>query len=170
MDIKFNKISDFKRGVLFDLLFDAYSFDKNYITNDSVKGFRENDDFFFDNLDIADRCGFITTLKDEVIGFICWDPRNMPEYAIIGDNCIASKYKGKGYGRLQLQEAINRITQNFVKKIFVSTDSVLIPAQKMYESVGFIKLDNSMLEQWQVSQKQDIHYGMDISLNMIQKK
>jgi len=167
MDIKFNKISDFKRGILYDLLFDAYSFGKNYITNDSKENFRKNDNFFFDNLDIADRCGFITTLKDDVIGFICWDPRNMPEYAIIGDNCIISKYKGRGYGKLQLREAINRITQDFAKKIFVSTDSILTPAQKMYESVGFIRLDNSMLEQWQISQKQDIHYGLEISRNMI---
>ena len=122
MDIKFNKISDFKRGVLFDLLFDAYSFDKNYITNDSVKGFRENDDFFFDNLDIADRCGFITTLKDEVIGFICWDPRNMPEYAIIGDNCIASKYKGKGYGKILLTELENIAYEKGIIGIMAGSD------------------------------------------------
>jgi len=166
MDIEFNKISDFKRGIIFDLLSDAYSFDKNYITDTSITKFHESDNFFFDNLDIADSCGFITTLKNEAIGFICWDPRNTPEYAIIGDNCIISKYKGKGYGKLQLQEAINRITRNCVKKIFVSTDKALVSAQKMYESVGFIRLDNSTLEQWQISQNQDIYYGIDISLNM----
>jgi len=47
------------------------------------------------------------------------------------------------------------------KKIFVSTDIVLIPAQKMYESVGFIRIDISTLEPWQVSQHADIYYGMD---------
>ena len=159
MDIKFNKASDFKRGLLFDLLSDAYSFDSKYLNNDT---FREFDDFWFDNLDIADRCSFITTLNGEAIGFVSWDPRNLPEHVIIGHNCIASKYKGKGYGKLQLQEAINRITKNSVKKIYVSTDDALIPAQKMYESVGFIRLEKSELEAWQIEQNCDIYYGMDI--------
>ena len=38
---------------------------------------------------------------------------------------------------MQLQEAVNRITQNDVRKIIVTTNDDLIPAQRMYESVGF---------------------------------
>jgi len=162
MNIRFNKISDFKRGIIFDLLSDAYSFD-NEIEKNCAVSWRESDDFFFNNLDIADKYGFITMLNDEVIGYACYDPRNMPEYAIVGDNCIVSKYKGKGYGKLQMQELINRITQGSVKKIFVSTSSSFIPAQKMYESVGFMRLDNSNLESWQIAQKQDIYYCMDFA-------
>ncbi len=161
MDIGFKKISDFSRGILCKMLSDAYSFDRKY--EDAYKEkWQENDAFFFDNLQIADKCGFITILNDEAIGFINWDPRNMPEYVIIGDNCIIPKYKGKGYGKLQLQEAIQRITKNNVKKIFVSTNIDLIPAQRMYESVGFVRLDVSALEPWQLSQNADIYYGMDI--------
>jgi ribosomal protein S18 acetylase RimI-like enzyme len=74
--------------------------------------------------------GFITTLNDEAIGFIVWDPRNIPEYVEIGHNCIASKYKGNGYGKMQLQEAVNIITQNDVRKIIVTTDDDLIAAQR----------------------------------------
>ena len=162
MDIKFNKISDFNPGILFDLLSDAYSFDKNII-DACIGKWRESDSFFFDNLHIADECGFITTFKDEVIGFINWDPRNLPQYAIIGDNCIISKYKGKGYGKLQIQEAINRVILHNVKKIFVSTTNDLIPAQRMYKSVGFTRLDISELEPWQISQNMDIYYGIDVS-------
>jgi predicted acetyltransferase len=120
MDIKLNKVSNFKLGILFNLLTDAYSFDENII-DACIAKLRENDSFFFNDLQIANKCGYITTLEDEVIGFINWDPRNMPEYAIIGDNCIISKHKGKGYGKLQLKKAINRIARNDVKKIFVST-------------------------------------------------
>lgn len=61
----------------------------------------------------------------------------MPEYAEIGHNCIASKHKGNGYGKIQLQEAINRIIQNDVKRIIVTTNDDLNPAQRMYESIGF---------------------------------
>ena len=161
MGLKFNRVSDFKRGTLVGLLSEAYSFDKKY-ENANIGRWSDDDKFFFDNPQIADMCGFITTLSDEPIGFAFWDPRNMPEYAIIGDNCIIPKHKGKGYGKLQLQEAINRITRNNVKRIFVSTDNGLIPAQRMYESAGFVKLDTSSLETWQISQNADIYYGMDI--------
>jgi ribosomal protein S18 acetylase RimI-like enzyme len=88
-------------------------------------------------LQIANKYGFITTLNDEAIGFVLWDPRNMPEYAEIGYNCIVSKHKSNGYGKIQLQEAVNRITQNDVRKIIVTMNDDLIPAQCMYESVGF---------------------------------
>lgn len=136
MGIQFKKVSEFHRGILFDLLSDAYSFDVR-CTQYWSDNWRESDNFFFDNLDIADRCGFITMLNDEAIGFVSWDPRNMPEYAEIGHNCIVSKHKGNGYGKMQLQEAINIIIQNNVKKIIVTTNSGLFPAERMYESVGF---------------------------------
>ncbi|WP_114496062.1 GNAT family N-acetyltransferase [Fontibacillus phaseoli] len=47
------------------------------------------------------------------------------------------EFQENGYGKLQLQEAINRITQNNVKIIVITTNNDLIPAQRMYESVGF---------------------------------
>ena len=145
MSIKFKKISDFKRGILIELLKDAYSFYCRYEQR-WYFNWQDCDNFYFDNLEIANRYGFVTTLNDEPIGFAVWDPRNMPEYAEIGHNCIVSKQKGKGYGKIQLQEAVNRISQCDVRKIIVTTDDVLTPAQRMYESVGF-KLDKKMKEQ-----------------------
>lgn len=103
MKIEFKKISNFDRGILYQLLFDAYSFDGRYAECFN-KDWKEFDDFFYDNLEIADRFGFITTLDGNPIGHISWDPRNMPEYVEIGHNCIATKYKGKGYGKIQLQD------------------------------------------------------------------
>lgn len=136
--IKFKKVSGFKRGILLNLLKDAYSFNLKIEERD-LNNWKDFDDFFFDNLDIADKYGFITTLNDEAIGFVSWDPRNRPEYVEIGHNCILTKYKGNGYGKLQMKEAINRIkTYENLKKIIVTTDDFLIPAQKMYESAGFI--------------------------------
>lgn len=136
MNIEFKKVSGFNRGILFTLLKDAYSFDRRY-EEKCHSDWQDFDNFFFDHLQIADKCGFITTLNDEAIGFVSWDPRNMPEYAEIGHNCIASKHKSNGYGKIQLQEAINRIIQNNVEKIIVTTDNDLISAQRTYESVGF---------------------------------
>lgn len=136
MSIEFKKVSDFSRGIIIELLKDAYSFDCRY-EQIWYSNWQACDSFLFDNLHIADKCAFITTLNGEAIGFVVWDPRNMPEYAEIGHNCIASKYKSNGYGKIQLQEAVYRITQNDVRKILVTTDDELIPAQRTYESVGF---------------------------------
>lgn len=136
MSIEFEKVSSFNKGILFELLADAYSFDqrcKKCWNSD----WHEFDDFFFDNLQIADKCGFITTLNGRAIGFVSWDPRNMPEYVEIGHNCVAAKYKGNGYGKKQLQEAVDRIAGNDVKKLIVTTNGILKPAQRMYEGVGF---------------------------------
>ena len=136
MSIEFKKASAYNRGILYKLLTDAYSFDCRYKQCYS-SDWQAFDDFFFDNLQIADKCGFITTLNDKAIGFVSWDPRNIPDYAEIGHNCVASKNKGNGYGKIQLKEAVNRIAQNDVRRIIVTTNSNLLPAQRMYETVGF---------------------------------
>jgi ribosomal protein S18 acetylase RimI-like enzyme len=139
MSITFEKVSRFKRGILLELLADAYSFDGRY-KEAWHSNWQTFDQFFYDNLQIADTCGFITTLHSEPIGFVSWDPRKRPEYVEIGHNCIALKHKGRGYGKLQLQEAVNRISQYDVKQIIVTTNDDLIPAQHMYEAVGFSRL------------------------------
>ncbi len=72
---------------------------------------KEYDEFFYSNLQIAEKCSFIIVLGRIPIGHISWNPRNRPDYVEIGHNCILTKYKGNGYGKLQLQEAIKRIKE-----------------------------------------------------------
>ncbi|WP_302453464.1 N-acetyltransferase, partial [Victivallis vadensis] len=137
MPLEFRKISEFRRGTLAALLTDAYSFDCRCAQYWSAD-WREFDDFFFEHLQIADRYGFITVLDGEAIGLASWDPRHRPEYVEIGHNCIAAKYKGHGYGKAQLQEAVDRISRyDNLGKIIVTTNGLLLPAQRMYERVGF---------------------------------
>ncbi len=136
MNLTYEKISDFEKGTLNKLLVDAYSFDNRWKARFEEEWI-EFDKFFFQNLGIADKYGFVTVLDGKAIGHITWDPRNMPEYVQIGHNCIASQYKGNGYGKKQLQEAIYRIQQyEGLEKIIVGTNRNLI-AQHNYESVGF---------------------------------
>lgn len=136
--IEFKKIREYPKNTLYNQLVDAYScndkFKKIY-----DKDWKEYDDFFYSNLEIADKYGFITVVDGIPVGHITWDPRN-PEFVIIGHNCIISKFKGNGYGKIQLQEAVNRIKEYSVKKISVTTNKILFSAQKNYESVGFKKI------------------------------
>ena len=137
--IEFVKISKFPRKTLYNQLVDAYS-----IYDGSIQAWNDDwlkyDEYFYDNLDnIADKFGFITVLDDKPIGHISWDPRNK-DYAIIGYNCIVSEYKGNGYGKMQLVEALRRIKEYGFKKAIVTTNGLFLAAQKNYESVGFKKV------------------------------
>lgn len=137
MRIEFKKFIDYDRGVLCKQLMNAYSFNplwKEHFEQDWV----EYDDFFYEHLDFTNDCGFIMVVDGDPIEHLSWDPRNLPEYVIIGHNCILTEYKGQGYGRILLEEAVNRIKKyKGIKKIIVTTNDKLIPAQRNYESAGF---------------------------------
>lgn len=134
--LEFGKIPEFPRGTLYDILQDAYSYDsRNQALWD--ENWRETDAFFYDHPEIADRCGLVTCVDRHPIGFVTWDPRNRPESVEIGHNGIRSAYKRKGYGRLQLQEAVRRIRSYAgLKRIIVCTNGNLV-SPRNYESVGF---------------------------------
>ena len=134
--IEFRKFSEFPRGTLYDILTDAYSFDPR---NQQIwdENWRESDAFFYDNPDIADKYGLVNCMDSYPIGFVTWDPRYRPEYVEIGHNGIRSAYKRRGYGRMQLIEALRRIrSYDDLKRIIVMTNSNFV-AVRNYESVGF---------------------------------
>ena len=135
--IIFKNILEYPAGTLCNLLEDAYAFDPDCARH-WRKDWQEFDDFFYDHLRIADTCGFITVLNDAPIGFVSWNPTGLPEHVEIGHNCIATAHKGRGYGVLQMQEALHRIMkQHSPPKIIVTTNELLLPAQHMYARVGF---------------------------------
>lgn len=136
MSISFHSFHEFQRGLLFDLLQDAYSYDERFYLNCSLD-WKSCDDFIYDHLPLSEQFGFITVEDEKAIGFIVWDPRKLPDSVEIGHNCICTGCKGKGYGRLQLQEAVRRISESNARNIIVTTNEGLLPARHMYESVGF---------------------------------
>lgn len=159
MNVEFRKFTEFKRGIMYDILADAYSFDERCIKcwNDSWK---ESDNFFYDNPDIADKYGFVTCLVGKPVGFICWDPRNRPDYVEIGHNGIRAEYKGQGLGKKQLQEAVRRIRQyDHLREIRVLTNSNLV-APRNYESVGFTIYDRKTNDSESAFSGEYLYYRM----------
>lgn len=138
MKMEFLTITGFPRGTLVDMLADAYGFDPRWAAEHREER-RAFDDFLFDSPAIAEKYGFVTAVEGEPAGFISWDPRRRPEYEEIGCNCILTRYKRRGYGTRQLQEAVRRILLDRPQKIVVTTNASLVPARKMYERVGFRK-------------------------------
>ncbi len=102
MDIEFRSILEFPRGTLCTLLKAGYSFEPKF-ERDCIKQWQEFDDFFYDNPHIAEVSGFMTVLNNKPIGFVSWNPTNIP-IVEIGHNCISDKYKRNGYGIRQMQE------------------------------------------------------------------
>ena len=138
--IEFKSFIDFPRGTMYEILKDAYSFDSRNkeIWDDNWK---KSDDFFYYNPEIARKYSLVTCIDGVPIGFVTWDPRNIPDYVEIGNNGIREKYKGNGYGHMQLAEALSRIKQYpGLKRIIVCTNEKLI-APRNYESVGFSLYD-----------------------------
>lgn len=138
--IEYKKITDFPRGTMYEILSDAYSYDeRNKLVFDD--NWHESDNFFYNNPEIADKYGMVTCLDGYPIGFVVWDPRQSPDYVEIGHNAIREAYKRKGYGHIQLLEAIRRIKEyEGLKRIIVCTNSNFV-APKNYESVGFTLYD-----------------------------
>ena len=161
MMLSFRKITDFDRGIMYSILKDAYSFDER-CAQCWDENWRETDHFFFDHPQIADKYGFVTCFREEPVGFICWDPRNRPEYVEIGHNAIRTVFKGHGFGKAQLAEALRRIMEyEGLKEIRVRTNSNLI-APKNYESVGFTLYDRKTNQGKAAFSGDDLYYRIQL--------
>ena len=77
VDIEFRKISEFPKGTLCNLLKDGYSFEPRF-ERDCFVQWQEFDTFFYDNPNIVEVSGFMTVLNEAPIGFVTWNPTNIP--------------------------------------------------------------------------------------------
>lgn len=93
----------------------------------------------FTNPGTVGSCIFLTRVNGKIAGFGSWDPRQRPEYGILGHNCILPGFRGKGLGKLQVEEILARLKLVAIRKARVSTNDhvFFIPAQRMYISCGF---------------------------------
>ena len=120
------------------MLIESYAPAKEIVLREE-QAWKEFDQSVFENPETIGKCGFVSSLENEPVGFASWDPRNLPEFALVGHDCILPKFQGQGLGRLQLIEVVKRLNKLRVKKIKVSTgaDGFFLPARRMYLSGGF---------------------------------
>ena len=135
------------------MLYDAYSASADLVSR-YKKDWQEFDTFVFENPDFMNDNGFVSLENKSPVGFMSWDPRQLPDFIEIGHNCIITMYKGTGKGKAQLLYGLECMKQLHPKKIIVRTGNIpfFLPAQRMYESAGFIqkkvskRYDNSGME------------------------
>ena len=163
----FKSLLKYPKGTLESILIEAYSsFHKHYLeySEENLKNFNECDTFFYENPKIGENCSFVSEYEDNIAGMCCWDPRENPT-VIIGHNCILPKLKGRGLGTYQMKMTLNHLKDKGFTKAKVSTGIMdfFIPAQKMYESVGFkeISRDNPN-DSNKTMLHNNVYYEMDL--------
>lgn len=97
------------------------------------------DAFVFDNLATVGQCVFLSWWEEDLVGFGSFDPRQAPDLGIIGHNCILPGFRGRGFGKRQVQEILCRFRRRGIRTAEVSTLShpFFAPARRMYLSCGF---------------------------------
>ena len=160
--IKFKATNEFERGIIYKLLCESYGgllkarpdYTEEYKTD-----WRKADDNTFDCPDSIGQCVLISVLQNEPIGFFSWDPRRIPDEGEVGQNCIVPSHRGKGYGKLQIQEILKifRLRATQVVKAKTHNDPFFIPAQKTYLSCGFKEVGHSRIDKY--GGLELIHYG-----------
>jgi ribosomal protein S18 acetylase RimI-like enzyme len=136
--LKFTPFKQHQPGLLYDMLTECYSTLPELVKQEK-KSWSDYDASVFTNPETIGKCGFVSCLQGTPIGFASWDPRNHPEYVIIGHNCVLHQYQRRGFGRLQVIEMLKRFETMKFAQVQVSTgdDPFFLPAQKMYLSCGF---------------------------------
>ncbi len=158
MNVKFESPLQFKAGIIVSLLERSYaeiiSTNPDHWNQEKEK-WAEFDTEVFQNPNTVGACVFLTVADDQVIGFGSYDKRQMPEFGIIGHNCVLPEFRGSGFGKRQINEILSRFHSMGVKKAKVSTCShpFFVPAQRMYMSCGFIEINR---RPWDLDSSKDI--------------
>jgi len=152
--LTFKPLSSLKPGQLFEMLESSYRdlIEKYDVKNKDkyLESWQQSDRNAFNNLETIGKCVLVTHVDNKPVGFFSWDPRNFPEYGVVGQNCVLPENKGKGYGKMQIEELLKIFKKAKCKKALVSTggSEFFLPAQRMYERLGFVETGKHLNEKW----------------------
>jgi GNAT superfamily N-acetyltransferase len=161
MILKFTPIDNLAPGILSALLSRSYA---ALIRSDPASWKEEENKWIafdhnaFRNLGSVGGCVFLSWNEREIIGFGSFDPRQRPQFGIIGHNCILPEFRRLGFGKQQIIEILNRFAGLGIQTATVAThdNPFFIPAQRMYLSCGFKEV---LREPWEKDPSQNvIHY------------
>lgn len=105
---------------------------------------KKSNEEYIRNLAGGDDAENILVAEDEgeVVGFVHFTMNLETKNGEIGLNAVGPAHQGKGYGKLLYQSAMERMKERGVTFVVVGTggDNSHIPAQRAYESCGFVRL------------------------------
>ncbi len=142
MKLKFTLPHDQQQGLIASMLKRSYAdlveADQEHWGPEVTK-WEQFDREVFEHPDTVGACVFLTWSGDQLIGFASYDPRQRPEFGIVGHSCILPEFRGRGLGKQQIQEIVRRFRAVGIRLARVSTGEspFFIPAQHMYTACGF---------------------------------
>jgi GNAT superfamily N-acetyltransferase len=161
MNLKFTGTENYKPGVILDLLSQSYHDllqDDPEFRQSVIPEWSDFDQEVSNRPEIFSRCVFFSWFENDLVGFASFDPRPKPDFGLVGHNCILPSFRGRGFGKQQLQELIERFRKLGIRLAKVSTgdSTFFIPAQRMYLACGFREVRRAP---WQRDPKKImIHY------------
>lgn len=139
--VEFTPITGEKPGLIAGLLGESYAelLKSDPLWESEIVNWEQYDHDVFAYPDTVGNSLFVTRLSGRIVGFASWDPRQRPEYGIVGHNCVLPEYRGRGLGKIQVAEVLRRFQSLAIKTAKVSTNDLpfFIPAQRMYAACGF---------------------------------
>jgi GNAT superfamily N-acetyltransferase len=153
MNLRFTSPHEKKPGIITDLLKRSYAELINAEPEHwgpEERNWERYDLDVFQNPETIGACVFLSWVEDQLVGFGSFDPRQIPEFGILGYNCILPEFRGNGFGNRQIHEILARFQSMGIHIAKVSTceHPFFVPAQRMYLSCGLeekqriIKPDN----------------------------
>jgi len=141
MKITFTSVTGEKEGTVAGMLRRSYA---ELLATDPIwqserANWEQYDKNIFDNPETVGFSIFLTRVDGDIVGFASWDPRQSPEYGIIGHNCVLPEFRGRGLGKIQIAEVLRRLQVLGIRNARVSTNEhpFFLPAQRMYAACGF---------------------------------
>lgn len=109
------------------------------VWNGERRAWDEFDRRAFARPDTVGRCVFVSRLDGAVAGLASFDPRPAPDLGVVGQNCVLPEFRGRGFGRRQIEEVLRRFRQLGIAAARVTTSEhpFFAPALAMYRSLGF---------------------------------
>ena len=137
----FTSITGERQGIIASMLRSSYAelLEMDSFWQSECANWEQYDKEVFTNPETVGFSIFLTRVDGDIVGFASWDPRQRPEYGIIGHNCVLPDFRGRGLGKIQISEVLRRLRVLGIRMVKVSTNdhSFFVPAQRMYAACGF---------------------------------
>ena len=131
MKLRFTPPLDQQPGLIASMLKQSYAdlveFDQEH-WGPEVSKWEQFDREVFENPKTVGSCVFLSWSDDQLVGFGSYDPRQKPEFGIVGHNCVLPAFRGRGFGKEQIREILRRFRSKGIKRAKVMTNEH--PARK----------------------------------------
>jgi len=145
--LTFRPAVEYEPGAVYAILSECYANLLDAALQDSLRQF---DRQVFAAPDTVGACALVSSVSDEIVGFVSHGPRQGPDIGLIGQNGVLPAFQRRGYGTQQILEIIRRFTVRGFTRARVSTSEhpFFAPALRMYEKCGFRETGRVPNDRW----------------------